>query len=84
MRKLDTFGPNFDQPDPSPFCMKAMVLLKMAGLDYETGQCDPRKAPKNKGPVLVDDDEVVPDTSFIRKHIEKTYGHDFDAGLSEA
>ncbi|MFA9473514.1 MAG: hypothetical protein ACERJ2_02990 [Filomicrobium sp.] len=64
--------------------MKAMVLLMMAGLDYETGQCDLRKAPEKKGPVLVDDDEVVPDTSFIRKHIEKTYGHDFDAGLSGA
>lgn len=84
MRRLYTFGPNFGLPDPSPFCMKAMVLLKMAGLDCETGQCDPRKAPKKKGPVLVDDGEVVPDTSFIRWHIENTYGHDFDAGLSEA
>ncbi len=66
MHKLDTFGPNFDQPVPSPFCMKEMALLKMPGLDYETGQCDPRKAPKKKCPVLVDNDEVVPDTAYIR------------------
>ena len=84
MRKLYVFGPNFGLPDPSPFCMKAMVLLKMAGLDYETALCDPRKSPKKKGPFLNDDGVIIPDTSFIRWHIEKTYGHDFDAGLSEA
>ncbi len=84
MRTLYVFGPNFGLPDPSPFCMKAMVLLKLAALDYETALCDPRKAPKKKGPFLDDDGVVVPDTSFIRWHIEKTYGHDFDAGLSDA
>lgn len=83
MRTLYVFGPNFGLPDPSPFCMKAMVLLKMAGLDYETGSCDPRKAPKKKGPVLHDDGEIIPDTTFIRWHIEEKYGHDFDAGLSD-
>lgn len=83
MRTLYVFGPNFGLPDPSPFCMKAMVLLKMAGLEYESAICDPRKAPKKKGPYLVDDGETVPDTAFIRWHIEKKYGFDFEAGLSE-
>jgi hypothetical protein len=63
--------------------MKEIVLLKMDGLDNETGQCDPRETPK-KCPVLVDDDEVVPNTSLFRKYIEKTYGRDFDTGLPEA
>ena len=31
MITLYTFGPKFGLPDPSPFCMKALVLLKMAG-----------------------------------------------------
>ncbi len=84
MRTLYLFGPNFGLPDPSPFCMKAMILLKMAGLDYETAICDPRKAPKKKGPYLVDDGDTVPDTTFIRWHIEEKYGHDFDAALSPA
>lgn len=81
MRALYTFGPNFGLPDPSPFCMKAMVLLKMAGLDYETRQCDPRKAPKKKAPYLVDDGEEIADTTFIRWHIEEKYDHDFDSAL---
>lgn len=82
MRTLYVFGPNFGLPDPSPFCMKAMVQMKMAGLDYKTAICDPRKAPKKKGPYLVDDGATIPDTTFIRWHIEKKYGFDFDAGLS--
>lgn len=83
MRTLYVFGPHFGLPDASPFCMKAMILLKMAGLAYETGQCDPRKAPKKKGPFLVDDGDTIPDSTFIRCHIEKKYGFNFEDGLSE-
>lgn len=83
MRNLEVFGPGFGLPDPSPFCMKAMVLLKLAGLEYETSICDPRKAPKGKGPVLHDDGSLIPDTTFMRWHIEEKYGFDFDAGLTE-
>ena len=36
MITLYTFGPAFGLPDPSPFVMKAEVLLKMAGLPYRT------------------------------------------------
>lgn len=83
MRTLYVFGPNFGLPDPSPFCTKAMVLMTMAGLDYETANCDPRKAPKKKGPYLIDDGETISDTTFIRWHIEEKYGYEFDAGLSD-
>jgi len=31
---LHTFGPAFGQPDPSPFVMKAMALLKLSGLAH--------------------------------------------------
>ncbi|KUO55338.1 MAG: glutathione S-transferase [Alphaproteobacteria bacterium BRH_c36] len=82
MRTLYVFGPHFGLPDASPFCTKAMVLLKMAGLDYETAICDPRKAPKKKGPYLIDDGGTIADTAFIRWHIEKKYGYDFEYGLS--
>ena len=82
MITLYTFGPKFGLPDPSPFCMKAMALLKMAGLDYHTADCDPRKAPKGKGPWLDDNGTPVPDTTFIRWHLEEKYNIDFDAGLS--
>ena len=83
MITLYTFGPNFGLPDPSPFCMKALVLLKMAGLEFKTRTVDLRKAPKGKGPYMDDDGTMVPDTTFIRMHLETKYGIDFDQGLND-
>lgn len=82
MLTLYTFGPAFGLADPSPFIMKAHVLLKMAGLDYATAPADFKKAPKGKFPVLEDDGQLVPDSTLIRFHIEKKYGFDFDVGVS--
>lgn len=84
MKTLYVFGPKFGLPDPSPFCMKALVLLKMAGLEFETGTADVRKAPKGKAPWLDDDGTIVADSTFIRLHLENTYGIDFDEGLTDA
>ncbi|MEL7047486.1 MAG: glutathione S-transferase family protein [Pseudomonadota bacterium] len=64
--------------------MKAEVLLKMSEQPYTTAECDPTKAPKGKAPVLIDDGVQVPDTTFIRMHLETKYGIDFDAGLNDA
>lgn len=83
MIKLYTFGPNFDLPDPSPFCQKSVAQLRMSGLDFELDTCDPRKAPKGKGPWMDDNGTVVPDSTFIRWHLETRHGIDFDPGLSE-
>lgn len=81
---LYTFGPNFGLPDPSPFVMKAEVLLKMSGLPYKTDTGGFNKAPKRKLPYIDDDGEIIADSTFIRFHIEKRHGIDFDAGLTEA
>ncbi len=83
MLVLETFGPAFHLPDPSPFVTKALVLLKMSGLEYEARAGDPRKAPKGKMPVLYDDGEAIADTTFIRWHLEAAHGIDFDPGLSD-
>ncbi|MEM8743967.1 MAG: glutathione S-transferase family protein [Pseudomonadota bacterium] len=83
MITLYTFGPKFGLPDPSPFCMKAIVLLKMAGLEYKAAEADLQKAPKRKAPYMDDDGTIVPDSTFIRLHLEKTRGIDFDEGLSD-
>jgi glutathione S-transferase len=58
------------------------MLLKMAGLPYavETGGFN--KAPKGKLPYIVDDGEIIADSTFIRWHIETKYNIDFDRGLS--
>jgi hypothetical protein len=50
MITLYTFGPYFGLPDASPFVIKAMLLLKFAGLDYREDRGGFRKAPKGKLP----------------------------------
>jgi len=76
------FGPNFGLPDSSPFVTKAEVLLKMAKLPYEVDLKGFRKAPKGKLPYIKDDGELVADSTFIRRHLEKKHKVDFDRGLS--
>ena len=82
MITLYIFGPRFGLPDPSPFCMKALVLLKMAGVEFKTDTADLQKAPKRKAPYMDDGGTIIPDSTFIRLHLEKTRGIDFDEGLS--
>ena len=79
---LYTFGPYFGLPDPSPFVMKAEVLLKMANLPFEIDTGGFNKAPKGKLPYIADDGEIIADSTLIRLHIERKYAFDFDAGLS--
>lgn len=81
MLKLVTFGPMFGLPDPSPFVMKAMALLKMSGLPHTFEPGDPRKGPKQKIPWLIDGDRVIADSTFIQRHLETVYGIDFYPGV---
>jgi len=82
MITLYTFGPAFGLPDPSPFVTKGEVLLKMASLPYQTDPTGFRRAPKGKLPYIDDDGERIADSTFIRWHLEKKYGVDFERGLS--
>ena len=82
MITLYTFGPAFGLPDPSPFVIKAEVLLKMAGLTYQIDDTGFRRAPKGKLPYIDDDGKQVADSTFIRWHLENNYHVDFDKGLS--
>src|SRR3984893_10689087 len=82
MITLFTFGPYFGLPDASPLVVKAMLLLKFAGLEYSEDRGGVCKGPKRKLPYINDDDVIVADSTFIRFHIEKKYGFDFDAGLT--
>jgi glutathione S-transferase len=83
MIRLYTFGPAFGLPDPSPFVMKAEVLLKMAALPYRVDTKGFGKAPKGKLPYIDDDGEKVADSTFIRWHLETKHKIDFDRGLGE-
>jgi glutathione S-transferase len=78
MLTLYTFGPAWGLPDPSPFVVKTMVHLKMAGVDYREDRSGFPRAPKGKLPFIEDGDKLVADSTFIREHIEQTYGVDLD------
>jgi glutathione S-transferase len=82
MITLYGFGPYFGMPDGSPHVLKAHVLLRMADLKYSTDlSLTLDKSPKGKLPVIADAGEIVADTTFIRRHVERKYGFDFDRGL---
>jgi glutathione S-transferase len=83
MITLYTFGPGFGLPDPSPFVMKAELLLKIAGLPYRVDNTGFSKAPKGKLPYIDDDGERIADSTFIRWHLEKKHKVEFDRGLDE-
>ncbi|MGI8568790.1 MAG: glutathione S-transferase family protein [Methylocella sp.] len=82
MITLYTFGPFFGLSDGSPFVIKAMLLMKFAGLKYSEDRGGFGKAPKGKLPYIDDDGLIVADSTFIRFHIEKKYGFDFDDGFT--
>lgn len=82
MITLYAFGPQFGLPDPSPFVTKADVLLKMSGVPYRTDLTGFRKAPKGKLPYIKNGGEIIADSTFIRWHLERKHGVDFDRGLS--
>jgi glutathione S-transferase len=79
--ELHGFGPFLGAPDSSPFVIKTMLLLRLAGLAYRNVQGNPFKAPLHFLPFIVDDGVTVADSTLIRRHIEKKYGIDFDASL---
>ncbi|PPD41877.1 MAG: glutathione S-transferase [Methylocystis sp.] len=83
MITLYGFQPAGGLPDASPFVVKAMALLKMAGLDYELDPGGFAKAPKGKKPYIRDGGELIADSTFIRFHLEQAHGVDFDSGLTE-
>jgi glutathione S-transferase len=84
MITLYGFGTGFGLPEISPFVTKTEVQLKMAGLAYRKERAMPPASPKGQLPFIEDDGVAVADSTFIRAHIERRYGFDFDDGLDRA
>ena len=82
MLTLYGFGPLFGLPDPSPFVLKTMTQLKMAGLPFRFERADPREAPKGKIPFIRDGDVVLGDSVFILDHLKRAHGVELDAHLT--
>ncbi|QGX99967.1 glutathione S-transferase family protein [Roseovarius faecimaris] len=83
MLTLLTFGPSFEMPSHSPFCVKAMALLHLSGQDWQPKYLsDPRKMPLGRLPVLkTAEGRLIPDSAHIQAYLEAE-GAAFDAGLS--
>ncbi len=84
MIKLYNFGQFGELPDPSPFCLKVDVYLRMAGLEFEalSGFDNLKKAPKGKLPFIEDGGKLVADSSFIIAYLKERYGDPLDSQLS--
>ncbi len=81
MLTLLTFPASFGQPSHSPFCVKAMGLLNLAGVAWQPDYLnDPRKMPYSKLPVLNTPDGLVPDSANIQAYLE-AHGANFHVGL---
>src|SRR6478672_13938201 len=75
----------YDYPD-CPFCQKVRVVLAEKDLEFEKVLVDLRKQeqkapeflrlnPYGKVPVLVDEDEVIYDSTIINEYLEDEYPH---------
>jgi glutathione S-transferase len=84
MITLYGIGANFGLPEASPYVTKTEVHLRMAGLAYAKQAAAPQMSPKGQLPWMDDDGELIADSHFIRLHLERKYGVDFDEGLGAA
>ncbi len=84
MIKLFQPPPGLNSANPSPFCIKLEVLLKMAELPYEIViEVDPRKGPTGKIPFIETDGKMMGDSGLIQDYLEEEKGASFHANLSE-
>lgn len=85
MIELFQFGPAFNLPSPSPFCIKLELLFKMAGIPYSNRyDADVRKAPKSKLPyIVIDGREIIADSELILRYLKDSRLFTLDERLSE-
>ena len=73
--KLFTFGPAWDMPDASPFCIKLETYLRMTGTPFEKAQGSPQQAPKGKLPYVdLGGGELLGDSARIIERLERQGG----------
>jgi glutathione S-transferase len=61
--------------NPSPFCMKAELYLRMANIEHQTVETvSLANSPKRKLPYLEDDGRTVSDSGFIIEELERANG----------
>lgn len=77
------FVPQFGMRDASPFCLKLMTYLRLADIPHNTHEIlDPRKAPKQKLPFIVDKGVEIGDSELIISHLKNEHGDTLNRDLS--
>lgn len=80
---LIIFPESFGARNPSPFCIKAEILMRMSGLPHNIErQADPGAGPLGKLPALRDGDRLMGDSELIRQYLATHYQVEFDRFLS--
>lgn len=84
MITLYGFGPALNVTEPSPFVLKVLLILKVAGVDFtlKNGTQFLRTAPKGKLPYLEHNGDVIADSFFIEKYLKKELDVDLDKHLT--
>jgi glutathione S-transferase len=84
MLELIQFPRSLGVMNPSPFCMKVEVFLKLAGLPYQVNDhTPPMRLPKGKLPALRDGDRLVCDSQAILEHLQHQHGAQLPPGLRQ-
>ena len=84
MLTLITFPGGFGQPSHSPFCVKAMGLLRLANQEWRPRYVtNPAKMPLGSLPVLKTADRLIPDSYMIQTWLEGK-GANFFPGLEKS
>lgn len=84
MIKLYGFGENFGVVDASPFVVKVDLLLRVAGIPFESiGDFTKlNKSPKGKLPYIEDGAKKIGDSTFIQAYLIEKYNISLNVGLS--
>ena len=68
----------------SPFCLKMETYLKAAQVPYENKlTVSMGKSKKSKMPMILDNGELVEDSTFIIEHLKQKHGIDLDKHLNQ-
>lgn len=82
MLTLHQYVPNAKRPDPSAFCSKVELFMKINSISYQAKKGNPTKAPKGKLPTLRDGENVIADSEIIIRYLCKKYNIDPEQGLN--
>lgn len=81
MIKLHQFAPAWGL-NPSPFCLKIEIYLKLTKRPFEVVVTVPFRAPKGKLPYITDGERTIADSGQIIAYLKKTYGDPLDHALT--